>query len=170
MRQVKLFIATSLDGYIASPDGSFDWLFHDADYGYDKFMDTIDTVVMGRKTYETSLDFEEFPYEGLDTYVFSRAPAVERDAHATYIKDPAAFIKELTAKKGKDIWLVGGGEIATLFLEHGLVDQVVMSIHPLVLGGGIPLFRAMPKTVKLQFESAKPYPSGLLQVTYSLPK
>jgi len=92
MRKLILFIATSLDGYIAGPNGEIDWLFTDQEYGYSEFYATIDTVVMGRKTYDLSLSFGEYPYPGTQAFVFSRTRDGERDDHATFIsKECHAF-------------------------------------------------------------------------------
>src|SRR5438128_1700204 len=112
-RRVQLFIATSLDGYIAGPDGDLSWLFHDADYGYTPFYERVDTVLMGRRTYETALSLREWPYAGRRVVVFTRrgdGGVASPDTAATS-RAPAEVIGELRACEGKTLWLVGGGEL-----------------------------------------------------------
>jgi dihydrofolate reductase len=100
MRRIKLFIATSLDGYIARADGGIDWLFIDGDYGYRAFYDSIDTVVMGRKTWELSLGFDEYPYPGVPAVVFSRTLAGTHDARAEFVAGPVGpFMRRLHSSR-----------------------------------------------------------------------
>lgn len=167
MRRVKLFIACSLDGYIARPDGGIDWLFSDGDYGYREFYASVDTVVMGRKTYELSLSFGEYPYPGASAYVFSRRRAGERDAHAQFTGDEAgAFMRRLQAQPGRDIWLVGGGELVREFLNAGLIDDFIVSVHPVVLGAGLPLFPSPARETPLRHVKTLSFESGLVQLHY----
>jgi dihydrofolate reductase len=168
MRPVILFIATSLDGYIARTDGSIEWLFTDQDYGYREFFSCVDTVVMGRKTYELSRSFGEYPYAGRAGFVFSRSRSGQRDEYEQFIEaDPAEFVADLRSKPGKHIWLVGGSELVGDFIRRDLIDEYVISIHPVILGGGIPLFRVPLPTQKLIFRDCTTFDSGLLQATYS---
>ena len=173
MRKVKLFIASSLDCYIAREDGGIDWLFTDADYGYTKFYDSIDTIIVGRKSYDQSLTFDEYPYKGKKVYVFTRKKVRknnnEQDVEYidTNIQD---FVTSLTQSIGKDIWLLGGGEIASVLLNAGLVDEIILSIHPIILGTGIPLLRNIQKEVNLKLESSLSFESGLTQLCYKVLK
>jgi dihydrofolate reductase len=168
MRPVILFIATSLDGYIARTDGGIDWLFTDQDYGYREFFSCVDTVVMGRKTYDVSLSFGEYPYAGRAGYVFSRSRSGQEDEHVRYIStDPAGLAAGLKAKPGKNIWLVGGSELIQGFIQSDLIDEYVISIHPVILGSGIPLFRAPLPSHKLILRDSTTFDTGLVQVTYS---
>ena len=144
MRKVKLFIASSLDCYIAREDGGIDWLFTDADYGYTKFYDSIDTIIVGKKSYDQSLTLDEYPYKGKKVYVFTRKKVRKKNNNNeqdveyidTNIQD---FVTTLTQSIGKDIWLLGGGEIVSILLNADLVDEIILSIHPIILGTGIPL-------------------------------
>jgi dihydrofolate reductase len=167
-RKVVLFIATSLDGFIARPDGGIDWLFSDADYGYQAFFDAIDTAVMGRKTYELSLSFgPPYVYEGKASYVFSHTKAGGRDENAEFIAgSPKDLIGSLRARAGKDIWLVGGAELVRDFLAEDLIDEFIISIHPIVLGAGIPLFPAPGRELSLTLKSSIAFESGLVQLHY----
>jgi dihydrofolate reductase len=173
MRKVKLFIASSLDCYIAREDGGTDWLYTDADYGYAKFYDSIDTIIVGRKSYDQSLTFDIYPYKGKKVYVFSRKKERknnnEQDVEYidTNIQD---FVTSLTQSIGKDIWLLGGGEIVSVLLNAGLVDEIILSIHPIILGTGIPLLRNIQKEVNLKLENSLSFESGLTQLSYKVLK
>jgi dihydrofolate reductase len=173
MRKVKLFIASSLDCYIAREDGGIDWLFTDNDYGYTKFYDSIDTIIVGRKSYDQSLAFEEYPYKGKKVYVFTRKKVRKNNNEQgvvyidTNIQD---FVTSLTQSIGKDIWLIGGGEIVSVLLNAGLVDEIILSIHPIILGTGIPLLRDIQKEVNLKLENSLSFDSGLTQLYYKVLK
>ena len=173
MRMVKLFIASSLDCYIAREDGGIDWLYTDADYGYTRFYDSIDTIIVGRKSYDQSLTFDEYPYKGKKVYVFTRKKVRknnnEQDVEYidTNIQD---FVTSLTQSIGKDIWLLGGGEIVSVLLNAGLVDEIILSIHPIILGTGIPLLRNIQKEVNLKLENSLSFESGLTQLCYKVLK
>jgi dihydrofolate reductase len=165
MRKIVCFIACSLDGYIARTDHGIDWLFTDQDYGYTPFYVSVDTILMGRKTYDLTKQFGEYPYKGKQSYVFTKhSPA--RDPHVTFVSDISPFVHKLLAANGKDIWLVGGGEVLQFFLEHDLLDELVISIHPVLLGKGIPLFPVSRQQVQLKYVSSESFSSGLLQVRY----
>ena len=171
MRKVKLFVASSLDCYIAREDGGIDWLYTDADYGYEKFYDSIDTIIMGRKSYEQSLTFDVYPYKGKKVYVFTRKKVRrnnnEQDCEYidTNIQD---FVTNLTQLIGKDIWLLGGGEIVSVLLNAGLVDEIILSIHPIILGTGIPLLKNIQKEVNLKLENSLSFERGLTQLCYKV--
>jgi dihydrofolate reductase len=171
VRKVKLFIASSLDCYIAREDGGIDWLYTDADYGYEKFYDSVDTIIMGRKSYEQSLTFDVYPYKGKKVYVFTRKKVRrnnnEQDCEYidTNIQD---FVTNLTQLIGKDIWLLGGGEIVSVLLNAGLVDEIILSIHPIILGTGIPLLKNIQKEVNLKLENSMSFERGLTQLCYKV--
>ncbi len=144
-RSVILYIAASLDGYIATEDDSLEWLFRvegEGDNGYGAFYDTVDTVIMGRRTYDWIMEQEQgrFPYAGKECYVFSRN-RTGNDGYVTYVSEDAeALTSRLQAQEGKKIWMVGGGGALLDFLRAGLVDEIVINIAPVLLGRGIPLF------------------------------
>lgn len=170
MRKIVLFIASSLDGFIAGPKGQIDWLFSDADYGYNKFFGSVDTVLMGRKTFELSLSFKPFQYPNKRVVVFSRNKKNKIKSTAEFVSEPVSFTCNLKKQKGKDIWLVGGGELASLFLKKGLIDEIVLSIHPIVLGKGIPLFSGAGTQAGLTLKKSKSFASGLVQLQYAVQK
>lgn len=168
MRKVILFIASSVDGYIAGPKGEIDWLFSDQDYGYAEFFSGVDTVVMGRLTYEVSLSFGEYPYPGRQGFVFSRTKAGTRDENISFVgEDPGPFVKKLKKGAGKNIWLVGGAEIIQSCMIHDVIDELVISIHPIILGDGIPLFRGPFPQTGLILQNCRTFDTGLVQLTYS---
>jgi dihydrofolate reductase len=171
MRKLILYSAASLDGYIAGTNHEIDWLFADSDYGYASFYDSIDTTVSGYNTYKLSLTFDSFPYPDKNNFVFSRHHSHSENSPVNFITgDPVEFVKKLKAKSGKDIWLVGGGQINTLMLNARLIDELIISIHPVILGKGIPLFAGLPGKCDFFLAGTKSYPDGLLQVTYSYQK
>ena len=178
MRKVVLFIATSLDGFIARSSGDVDWLFQDQnqDYGYDSLIAGTDTVVMGRRTYEQILTFGDYPYHGMSGYVFSTTRSGERDANVEFVSgDVARFIAGLKAglnagpgeNSEKNIWLVGGGKLNQAFLEQGLIDEFILSVHPVILGEGIPLFQGKSPSQELSFRHCQSFENGLVQLTYA---
>lgn len=163
-RRLKLFIAASLDWYIARTDGSIDWLFTDADYGYKEFYSTIDTVLVGRKTYEQTLTFDETFFSGKTCYVFTRK-ASGKAGPVTFVSgDIAEFTKGLKDEPGSDIWLVGGSETIAA-LKH-LIDDFIISIHPIILGSGIPLFPGEWAERNLELVNTASFKSGLVQLHY----
>jgi len=167
MRDIILYIATSLDGYIARLDESVEWLFMDGDYGYEAFYASIDTVLLGRKTYAQILGFGDYPYPDKQNYVFTRSSDLPQAEGVEFVAaDLASFVRDLKTQPGRNIWLVGGAEIVAELMKHDLVDEFVISVHPIVLGDGIPLFLTGLETVELEFVSVKTYESGLVQLTY----
>ncbi|PAV29159.1 hypothetical protein CIL05_12225 [Virgibacillus profundi] len=145
-RNLVLFIATSLDGYIATKDESLDWLFSvegEGDNGYSEFYDTVETVLIGKKTYDWIMrhETEEFPYKNKECYVFTRS-TVEDTEDVSFINgDIASFINQLKSQEGKNIWIVGGGELLQTFIKEKLVDEIILTVAPTIIGNGIPLFR-----------------------------
>jgi dihydrofolate reductase len=167
LRKVVLFIATSLDAYIARPAGEIDWLFQDQDYGYGKFYDGVEFIVMGRKTYETALAFEEWPHPGKQTFVFTRTGAAKGRPDVSFVGgDVSSLVSRLRPGDGGHIWLVGGSELIRAFLEADLLDELVVSIHPVLLGSGIPLVQGASLSRNFQLTSVQRYETGLVQLAY----
>ena len=144
MRKIVLGLGISLDGYIARPNGAVDFLFMPKDYSMASFLATIDTYVMGRKTLDVALKMSGKPYTspgGLATYVFSHSqPPGERDGLTFVNESPTAFVGRLRKSPGKDIWHMGGGELAREFLKADLIDELYLGVVPVLIGEGIPLF------------------------------
>lgn len=146
-RKVVLYIAASLDGYIAEEDGGVAFLDAsdaEADQNYRRFMRTIDTIIMGNKTYEQTKELaSDFPYQEQACYVFSRSRAGEREKYVTFVNpDIPAFVAELRAQAGKNVWLMGGAEILDAFLKADAVDELIITVIPILLGKGISLFKS----------------------------
>lgn len=173
MRKVTLYIASSLDGYIAKSDGSLRWLEEfpnpdQSDFGYSDFLKNVDTLLMGGKTYRQVLTFGDWPYVGKQAYVFSRNPKDAHDEYATFVSgDVVHFVSELRQKQGKTIWLVGGGEINSLLLQNNLIDEIILTLTPVALGEGIPLFGKGTLEKNLMLKSHQVFKNGMVQLTYT---
>ena len=165
---VTLFIATSLDGYIAGPDDDLSWLFTDADYGFSSFFGKVDTLIMGRGTYEAVRGMGPWPYEGKRTFVVSRRADLLLDAPNVQLHagDLKALIGRLAGENCGNVWLVGGGELVRSFLEQGLLDRITVSLHPILLGKGVPLFPGGFHRTMLLLENTKTFEGGLVQLNY----
>lgn len=168
MRKVVLYIATSIDGFIAGEDGSTDWLYTDGDFGYREFYDSIDTTIMGYNTYYFIKQFPEFPYPDKKNYVFSRRERIADENPIEFIYgNIIEFVKKLRKEEGKNIWLVGGSQINSILHNANLIDQMIISVHPIALGNGIKLFR--DKSLKRQhfkLINHQVFDRGLVQLTY----
>ncbi|MFZ5843421.1 MAG: dihydrofolate reductase family protein [Pseudomonadota bacterium] len=167
---VTLFIAMSLDGYIAGPNDEIDWLFTDQDYGFTPFFDRIDTIIMGRRSYEMSCSFDEWPYPGKRTVVCSRQPRANTDHRVSFANQPLpTVIAEARSAGSRGIWLLGGGQLVRSALQCRSIDRIQLAIHPIILGAGIPLFPPGTPQTRLQLQHCKAYDSGLLIAQYQLP-
>ena len=169
MPEVKLFIATSLDGFIAERDGGVDWLFTDNDYGYTSFFDSIETLIMGRRTYEQVLGFGEWPYGEKPTYVFTRGAPGGDHPHVEFVSsDAGPLVEKLRHRSSGDIWLVGGAALVSVFRELHLIDEYILSVHPVLLGDGIPLFERPQPRESLRLQEELSFESGLVQLRYTV--
>ncbi len=171
MVNVILYIATSLDGYIARKDGGIDWLSmvesNNTDYGYADFYRSVNALVMGRRTYEQALGFGEWPYPGKPSYVFTTGNLTSQrnDVIFTSAK-PDTVIREMEAQGFKRVWLVGGAELTAAFLKLRLVEEYIISIVPIILGEGIPMFLPPSPEEALKLIESQQYPTGLVQLRY----
>ena len=169
MRKVIHFVAMSLDAYIAGPKGEVDWLFMDQDYGMKRFFASIDTALIGRKTFEFMLGQGMMSYPGATNYVFSRSLRSGDHPEVNIVgENAAATVAELRAGEGKDIWLVGGGSLFRSLLDADLVDELTVAVHPILLGRGIPLLPPRETQVALDFIRAEPYDTGLVMLHYGV--
>ena len=167
MRKIVLGLGISIDGYIARPDGAVDFLFMPKDYSMAPFFATIDTAIMGRKTLDVALKMGGGSSFGPSTYVFSRSqPPGKRDNVVFVNQSPAVFIRRLRKQRGKDIWLMGGGELARDFLKADLVDELYIGIVPVLIGAGIPLFPPGFPQRNFSLIENKTYSKGLIALKY----
>jgi len=149
MTKILVYIASSLDGYIAREDGSIDWLPESSESSYDKFYKSIDTVIMGRTTYDQVLTFGEYPYKDKKSFVFTRTTK-NNDDNVEFVSDVEKFVKDGFPGAGKNIWLVGGGKLIASFLKLGVVYEIITTVIPVLLGKGIPLFQNIENETKLE--------------------
>ena len=167
MRNIVLGLGISLDGYIARPNGSVDFLFMPPDYSMLPFLKTIDTSIMGRKTYEISLALGDPGSGETDSYVFSRTLPPGKRKGVTFLNSsPEALVAELRSRPGKDIWLMGGGELGHAFLQADLVDGLYLGIVPTLLGEGIPLFPPGFPQRNFELTECKSFSQGLVTLSY----
>lgn len=169
MRKIVLGLGISLDGYIARPDGSVDFLFMPKDYSMASFFKTIDTAFMGRKTYEAGLRMTggKFSNFGLKCYVLSRTLAPgERQGVTIVNAPPGLFVESLHKQKGKNIWHMGGGELAHAFLEDDLIDEIYLGVVPKLIGEGIPLFPPGYPERHFRLLENKTFSQGLISLKY----
>ncbi len=173
MRKVILSVAVSLDSFIEGPNGEYDWCFTDQDYGMTDFMQRVDTVFMGRKSYDLILKMNDTGIEGfskLKNYVFSTSLEKVNEG-AVLLKDNIkAEVEQIKNEKGKDIWLFGGAGLTASLINLGLVDELSLAVHPILLGQGTPLFRDIPKRIMLKLIDSKNYSTGLVTLTYLFEK
>lgn len=170
-RKVVLYIAQSLDGYIARENNDISWLSvverDNEDYGYDDFIKTVDTVFMGRKTYEKVLTFGmEFPHKGRTCYVLSKTLKGADENVQFFSGNIDKLITRIKGQKGKDIFIDGGSEVVRLFRDNDLIDEYVISIIPILLGKGIRLFRETDTQNYLKLVDSMIFDSGLVQLKY----
>ena len=173
MRKVVLYIAMSLDGYIADVGGGVSWLQGDgSDSGnpgsYPEFIETVDTVILGYKTYRQIVD-ELFPegwvYAGKTSYVLTHHPQKSTEEIIFTSREISGLMEELQAQNGKDIWICGGAAVANQLLERDLIDRFCFTIIPTVLGGGVRLFSEQVRTRKLKLISTRHY-DGMVDLCY----
>jgi dihydrofolate reductase len=163
--------ATSVDGFIARPDGSVDWLENPSlkgDYGLSDFYTSVDTCIMGRKTYDLAVSFGMSDgYSGKKNYVFSRALKKAASPKVIIVsEDVPAFAQRLRGEEGKNIWLVGGGEMVAAFLDCGQVDEFMIDVIPTMIGEGIPLVAPRHRNVSLKLLASKNFPDGVVGLHY----
>lgn len=169
MRKIVFGGANSLDNFLARPDHAVDWLLwgDEAAAVMEDFWTTIDTVLMGRKTYEVAVRMGQASgYPGVENYVFSRTLHEKPDGVTLIREDAAEFVRGLKQQDGKDICLMGGGELARSFFEAGLIDEIGFNIHPVLLGQGIPLFHPMSRQIDLELKECRAFKNGCVYVTY----
>jgi len=170
---VSVFVGASVDGFIARANGDLDWLPADGGepHGYDEFIASVDAIVIGRKTFETVLAFPTWPYAGKRVVVLSSRPldlSAAKGAVEQMGGPPAEIVSRLAASGAHHLYVDGGITIQR-FLQAGLVDRLVITRVPVLIGDGIPLFGFLPRDIRLRHVATQHYPSGLVKSEYEIP-
>lgn len=176
-RKVIVCVATSVDGYIARKDGSFDWLNRPrtaGDYGMGAFLRSVDTIVWGRKTFDMAVGFAKkgrsFGYGSrIKNYVFSHNPPATTVPEMEFVnEDVATFVEALKAAPGKDIWIMGGAGVIASFLDAGQIDEFIINVVPTIIGEGIPLIAPDKRLIPLTLRSSESFADGVVHLHYSV--
>ena len=171
MRKVILNLAVSLDGFIEGSNGEIDWCFNDQDYGMSDLFNRIDSLFMGRKSYELYLSMGGSATAGfpkLKEYVFSNTLKDLQPKAILIDGDIEAEVKRIKKEQGKDIWLFGGSSLTTSLLGLDLIDELNLAVHPVILGGGKHLFQEVNDRINLELVDTRTYSTGLILVRYHL--
>ena len=169
MRNIILQLAVSLDGFIEGPNGEFDWCFTGGDYGMTAFFKRIDAIFIGRKTYELTQSMGGSAPPGFPTlkeYVFSNSLSKVEGDRIIVKGDLVKEVNKIKNEPGKDIWLYGGASLTSTLIELGLVDEMALAVHPILLGAGKPLFQNIRDRIALQLINSQTYPDGLVMLSY----
>jgi len=177
-RKIIVYIATSADGYIARPNGDVEWLNRrprKSDYGMRAFYSSIDTILFGRKTYDWALSYQRKHRtpsvfdKKVANYIFSHNPPKKVAPGVEFVTQSIkAFARRLRATPGKNIWMMGGGEIIASFLDAGEIDQFDIHVIPVFIGKGIPLIAPRHRDIPLRLRSTKKYPDGVVRLRYEI--
>lgn len=175
MRKLILGLAVTLDGYIEGPNGEYDWCFTDQDYGLNEFFTHVDAMFIGRKSYEIAQQHADKTNEEalpamptMTEYVFSKTLKTVKDGAVLISEDSITNARRIKEQPGKDIWLYGGAELSDALMKEGLVDELWLSVHPIILGGGKALFSKQNRRTKLRLLNSKTYETGLVSLRYSI--
>jgi dihydrofolate reductase len=169
MRRIRYSVAASLDGYIAGPKGEYDWIIMDPDIDFNAMFQDFDTVVMGRRSFETMSSGQDAAYPGMKTYVISRTLRQSDYSNVTIISEkPEEALRALKEESGKDIWLFGGGLLFRTLAQAGLVDKVEVAVMPVLIGGGIALLPPPADQVQLKLTGHKVYKTGIVGLEYEV--
>ncbi|GAA4131218.1 dihydrofolate reductase family protein [Sphingobacterium kyonggiense] len=177
MRKVILNLAVTLDGFIEGSNGEIDWCIMEQEMDFKGFLDSVDTIFYGRVSYdqwgnykvdETADLYEQIMWKkihGMHKYVFSRQK--KKDAGVTYISENVVEqVAAIKQKPGKDIWLYGGASLINSFITNDLIDKYILSVHPIALGKGKPLFEDLKQSLSLKLENTRIFHSGVIELTY----
>jgi len=171
-KKVILYIACSLDGFIARKNHDLSWLFMDQSYGFEEFEKSISSAIMGRKTYDYSKQYSDPPFIGKTNFVITSERALYPQSTDRLVfcsaEDVIRYVKEDTAEEG--VFLVGGVKLIADFINEGLLNEIVVAFHPIILGEGIPLFEGIIREVKLEFVGSESYSTGLVKLKYNVLK
>lgn len=169
MKRIRYSVAMSLDGYIAGPNGEADWIIMDPEIDFGALMNSFDTILMGRRTFEVAQSYGGGTMPGMKAFVVSRTLRQEDHPNVTILSgDLKEDISKLRSGPGKDIWLFGGGTLFRSLLDAGLVDTVEVAVIPVLLGGGMPLLPPPANRAKLKLAGSKAYTTGILSLEYEV--
>lgn len=168
MRKVVLNVAVSLDGFIEGLNGEYDWCLTDQDYGMNEFLNLTDSIFFGRKSYELFINTGSDLWADKKAYVFSNTLQQVGKGETLISGDIAGQVKHIKERQGKDIWLFGGASLTSTLLNAGLIDEFILSVHPVVLGEGKPLFQQVNTKTSLKLLDCKTYNTGLVQLYYEV--
>ena len=171
-RKVILYIASSLDGYIAKTNNDLSFLSivekEGEDYGYEDFISTVDTVILGRKTYDQVMkQVKEFPHADKTSYIITRTPRPSIGKTNFYTGNLKELVLRLKKEQGKNIFIDGGAEVVNELLKENLIDEFFISIIPILIGDGIKLFKDGRRELRLKLVSSKSFDKGLTQLHYT---
>jgi len=170
--EITYYVASSLDGFIAEPDGGIDFLSlvggEPDPEPYEQFFSGVDALLMGRRTYDQVLGFGEWPYGDRPCWVMTHRALNNGSDHVVAIDGtPSDVYQQIAEQRCQHLWLVGGADLASQFLQQGLIDRIVVSVMPVVLGSGIPLFSRLVNTVMLTLVDVVPRTQGIVELTYT---
>lgn len=169
MRRIRYQVAMSLDGYIAGPKGEYDWIITDPEIDFTARIAEFDTLLIGRKTFEIMVHAGQPTMPGMKMFVFSRTLRPSDYPQVTIVADKhTEIVASLKRKRGKDIWLFGGGSLFRSLLDEGLVDRVEVAVEPVLLGEGIPLLPQFAKQTKLKLTGHRVYKTGIVSLQYQV--
>ncbi len=172
MRKLKYYVATTLDGFIAREDGTWDCFIQEGEHITDYFesLKLFDAVIMGRKTYEVGLKVGVTnPYPTMKQYVVSRTMKVSPDENVELVSENVVeVIKNLKNEPGKDIYLCGGADLAAMLFAENLIDAVILKVHPVLIGSGIPAFKEIVRQTNLELIDSKTFKTGVVVLHYEV--
>ncbi|HEY0742497.1 MAG TPA: dihydrofolate reductase family protein [Chryseosolibacter sp.] len=173
MRKLIVGLAITLDGFIEGPNGEYDWCFTDQDYGMTEFLKGIDAIFYGRKSWEMMKTYSppegtENPWKHIKNYVFSNSYKTNGEDFELITGDVVEAVKKLKSEPGKNIWMFGGASLNDSLMKAGLIDEIGLAVHPILLGKGKPFFSDYGKRIKLKLSDCKTYSSGLVYLTYQV--
>lgn len=170
MRKVILNLAVTLDGFIEGPNGEYDWCFTDQDYGMQAFLERTGIILLGRKSYEVLQTMEGDSFPDHEKYVFSRTLQTVNAPYQLVAETAETAVARLKTLPGKDLWLFGGAGLTAGLLNAGLVDELMLSVHPLLLGSGKLLFTRLQERMPFKLLRSELFSTGLVQLHYERPE